>query len=72
MKIEYDAEADAIYIQLKDKKAEDNVDLEEGLTVDLDENKSIIGIEILDASKKLSKEELSKITVENIAIAAAG
>lgn len=72
MKIEYEAEADAIYIQLKDKKAEDNVDLEEGLTVDLDENKSIIGIEILDVSKKLSKEELSKITIENFAVAVSG
>lgn len=72
MKIEYDSDADAIYIQLKDKKADDNIDLEEGLTVDLDENRNIIGIEILDASKKLSKEELSKITIENFAVAASG
>lgn len=68
MKIEYDKEADALYIQLKEADVDDNIDIEEGVTVDLDENRHIVGIEILDASKKLSLKEIVNITIENIPI----
>lgn len=54
MKIEYDPEADALYIEIREARVDDNVDIEEGVTVDLDENKHIVGLEILDASKRLS------------------
>ncbi|MCL0057723.1 DUF2283 domain-containing protein [Dehalococcoidales bacterium] len=36
MKIEYDREADVLYIQLREVVVEDNLDIEEGVTVDLD------------------------------------
>jgi len=51
LKIEYDKEADALYIQLREAYVDDNIDIEGGVTVDLDEKKHIVGIEILDASK---------------------
>ena len=38
MKIEYDHEADALYIQFRGVSVEDNVDVEEGVTVDLGED----------------------------------
>ena len=68
MKIEYDKEADALYIQLREASAEDNIDIEEGVTVDLDERKHIVGIEILDASKRLSLKDLVNITIENLPV----
>ena len=68
MKIEYDKEADALYIQLREASIEDNIDIEEGVTVDLDEKKHIVGIEILDASKRLSLKDLVNITIENLPI----
>ena len=68
MKIEYDKEADALYIQLREASIEDNIDIEEGVTVDLDEKKHIVGIEILDASKKLSLKDLVNITIENLPV----
>ena len=68
MKIEYDKEADALYIQLREASVDDNIDIEEGVTVDLDEKKHIVGIEILDASKRLSLKELVNITIENLPI----
>ena len=68
MRIEYDKEADALYIQLREASVEDNIDIEEGVTVDLDEKKHIVGIEILDASKKLSLEELVNITIQNLPV----
>jgi len=68
LKIEYDKEADALYIQFREASIEDNIDIEEGVTVDLDEKKHIVGIEILDASKRLSLKDLVNITIENLPI----
>jgi uncharacterized protein YuzE len=68
LKIEYDKEADALYIQLREASIEDNIDIEDGVTVDLDEKKHIVGIEILDASKRLSLKDLVNITIENLPV----
>ena len=68
MRIEYDKEADALYIQLREACVDDNIDIEEGVTVDLDEKRHIVGIEILDASKKLSLEDLVNITIQNLPV----
>ncbi len=68
MRIEYDKEADALYIQLREASVEDNIDIEEGVTVDLDEKRHIVGIEILVASKKLSLEDLVNITIQNLPV----
>jgi uncharacterized protein YuzE len=68
LKIEYDKEADALYIQLREASVDDNIDIEEGVTVDLDEKKHIVGIEILDASKRLSLKDLVNITIENLPV----
>jgi uncharacterized protein YuzE len=68
LRIEYDKEADALYIQLREASVDNNIDIEEGVTVDLDEKKHIVGIEILDASKKLSLKDLVNITIENLPV----
>ena len=68
MRIEYDKEADALYIQLREANVDDNIDIEEGVTVDLDEKRHIIGIEILDASKKLSLKDIVNISIEHLPI----
>jgi uncharacterized protein YuzE len=72
LRIEYDKEADALYIQLREVSVDDNIDIEEGVTIDLDEEKHIVGIEILDASKKLSLKDLINITIENLPIEKVG
>ena len=58
MKIEYDPEVDALYIELRDVYADHSIDIEEGVSVDLDADGHIVGLEILDASERL-KESLS-------------
>jgi len=60
MKIEYDPEVDALYIELRDVYADQNIDIEEGVSVDLDADGHIVGLEILDASERL-KESLSRL-----------
>ncbi len=66
MKIEYDPEADALYIQIREAHPSDNIDIEEGVTVDVDERGHIVGVEILDASKRLSPSDLASITSEKL------
>lgn len=66
MKIEYDPEADALYIQVREARPDDNIDIEEGVSVDVDENGHIVGLEILDASKRLSPSDLASITIQKL------
>jgi len=60
MKISYDAEADAAYIQLSDLQPSGVVEAEDGINLDMTEDNQLVGIEILDASKKFPIETLYK------------
>ncbi|MBI3585316.1 MAG: DUF2283 domain-containing protein [Nitrospinae bacterium] len=66
MKIEYSKDVDALYIKLREAKIADSRDIEEGVTIDLDEKGHIVGIEILDASERLKPAELLNISIENL------
>ena len=59
MQTEYDQEADAAYIYLVDKiekgQVEKTIQLNDSLSVDFDKNNKLVGIEILNASKMLTK-----------------
>ncbi len=68
MKIEYDQEADALYIQFRSVTVEDNVDVEEGVTVDLGEDGHIVGIEILAARKRFGVKAIANISIENLPV----
>lgn len=75
MKIEYSKNVDALYIKIREAKVVDSMDIEEGVTIDLDEKGHIVGIEILDASEKLELSDLVNISIENLPVekvAAAG
>lgn len=55
--VEHDAEADAVYIRTRPQPSPGSIvrteELFDGVLVDLDKDGRIIGIEILDASKRL-------------------
>ena len=70
MKITYDPEADALYIILREVVPSDSTDVEEGVTVELDGQGHIVAIEILDASERMTAEELTNITYENLLLTA--
>jgi uncharacterized protein YuzE len=67
MIITYDREVDALYIQLTETKPDRGMDIEEGVTVDLDAQGHLVGIEILDASERLGKEQLHSVTLKDLA-----
>ena len=60
MKMTYDPEANALYIELRDVDPADSRDIEEGVTVDLDARGHIVGLEILDARERLGKDALAE------------
>lgn len=65
MKIEYDQEADALYIQFCPVYPED-MDIEDGVTVDLDGDGHIVGLEVIDAARRFGIEALLNFTIENM------
>ena len=66
MKITYDPEADVLYIELRDIIPSDSVDIEEGVTAELDNEGHISALELLDASKRMTTEELANIQYHNL------
>lgn len=61
VRVEYDDKADAMYIWLRRAKYDVSEELAENVIIDLDKNGRIVGIEVLDASKNLGKDLVTKI-----------
>ncbi len=69
MEITYDKEADAMYIEFRKGKFAKNKKIDELTIIDLDEEGNILGIEILEVSKRIPIESLSQINVKNLLVA---
>ncbi len=54
MRVRYDSEVDAVYIKLGNQKPEGVVEVSEGVNLDTTSDDKIVGIEILNASKKMN------------------
>ena len=52
MRMRVDHGADAIYLNLTDRPIKDSEEVADGIVVDYDDEGRIVGIEILDASKR--------------------
>ncbi|MFQ5686781.1 MAG: DUF2283 domain-containing protein [Candidatus Scalindua sp.] len=64
MKVYYDKEVDALYIKLSNKAAEGVIEISEGVNLDTTSEDKIVGIEILDASKKMDIKTILSYTLE--------
>ncbi|MFM9840536.1 MAG: DUF2283 domain-containing protein [Cyclobacteriaceae bacterium] len=53
MKVKYDKEVDVLYISFSKNKIKESDEDKPGIVLDYDKQGSIVGIEILDASKKM-------------------
>jgi len=54
MKVHYDNEVDALYIKLGNQKPEGVIEISEGVNLDTTSEDRIVGIEILNASRKMN------------------
>ncbi len=65
MNILYNDKTDLLYIRLDDRKQEIiNRRVSEDIVLDIGEDDKIVGIEILDASKRVSLEKLMPVNYE--------
>ena len=68
MKIRYDKDADAAYIQLSSKKPDGAVEMKEGVILHTTSKNEIAAIEILGARKKFPIKTLYKLELSPIAV----
>ncbi len=57
MNIEYDPDIDALYVRLTDRKIIDSEEVQPGIVLDFDETGKVVGVEVLNASKRESPPE---------------
>ena len=66
--IRYDPGADALYIKLKEGEVADSEKVGEGVIVDYDDKGEVVGIELLEFSKK--RIDLGELIVKGLNVAA--
>jgi uncharacterized protein YuzE len=64
MKLKIDKEADALYLRLDDSKIVESEEVTPGVVLDFDANEEVVGVEILNLSKRISQENLSNVQLE--------
>lgn len=67
MQVEYDNQADALYISFQKKRVLKSQEATPGIIIDLDKQGRTIGIEILDVSEKIPQPELVKFSIKSLA-----
>ncbi len=72
MQIDYDPDADALYIRLRDGEVDHTVETSKYIYVDVDVNEVPLGLEILFAGRVLGTPNLTSITVNVASKAATG
>ncbi len=66
MEINYDKEADAVYIEFRKGDFAKNKKIDDFTIIDLDGKGNILGIELLNASKRIPIKSLSEVHVKNL------
>ncbi|MDI6781981.1 MAG: DUF2283 domain-containing protein [bacterium] len=64
MKVFYDDEIDALYLKVGEKEPEGVVEISEGVNMDTTSEGQIVGIEILNASRKMDITTIFSYTLE--------
>jgi len=68
LKIKYDREADAAFIQMSSKKPDGGVEIAEGVILHTTSDNEIAAIEILDASKRFPIKTLYRIEMTPVGV----
>ncbi len=66
MKITFDKEADAMYLEFSSGEFAKNKKIDDETIIDLDKEGNILGIELLNVSERTKKGFLSDITFKNL------
>jgi uncharacterized protein YuzE len=62
MQIDYDPQADTIYIQFREEEVDDTLEVSDYIYVDVDKDGVPLGLEVLFARRVLGQVDLASIT----------
>jgi uncharacterized protein YuzE len=68
MKIEYSKEADALYVYFKEEFVATSREIEEGVVIDFDREGQLVGIEVLDVSRRYKPSDIASVKIENLSV----
>jgi len=63
MKLEYDPQADALYIQFREGEVEDTLEVGRHIFADVDKEGMLLGIEVLFVSRQFAPADWMTVTV---------
>ena len=63
MKIEFDKEADALYIRFQPGKVGKSIKVRDGIIMDIGKDGRVFGLEILDASRRIPLTHIQHINL---------
>jgi uncharacterized protein YuzE len=66
MRIKVDNETDALYFRLDESTIVESEEVQPGVILDFDAKNQVVGLEILDISKKTDKKNLSTMQFETV------
>ncbi|MFN2268348.1 MAG: DUF2283 domain-containing protein [Desulfonatronovibrio sp.] len=66
MRIKVDKETDALYFRLDENKIVESEEVRPGIILDFDAKNQVVGLEILDISKRTDKKNLSTMQFETV------
>ena len=64
MKVHYDEKVDALYIRLDDSQIIESEEVKEDIILDYNSNDQVVGIEVLNAGKRIPRFQLKKVEFE--------
>ncbi|MBI5217487.1 MAG: DUF2283 domain-containing protein [Bacteroidia bacterium] len=64
MRLRVDNVNDALYFRFDDSKIVDSEEVKKGIILDFDENDNVVGIEILNVSKRVPLDKLKSLQFE--------
>ena len=66
MKLHVDRDADALYLRLDDSPIVESEEVSAGVVLDFNESREVVGVEILQLSKRSSDLNLSSLQFETV------
>ena len=66
MKLHVDRDADALYLRLDDSPIVESEEVSAGVVLDFNESREVVGVELLQLSKRSSDLDLSSLQFETV------
>ena len=63
MRIHYDEKVGALYLRLDDSKVVESEEVKPGIVLDFNAKKQVVGIEVLNLKRRVSKADLKQLKV---------